>query len=48
MEKNNLSLPVGDEFSELVIDPGNYEIIIQMVDENGRNNISTSAKFTVK
>ncbi len=47
-EKNNLSLPVGDEFSEIVVDPGNYEIVIQMVDENGKNNISTSAKFTVK
>ncbi len=46
-EKNNLSLPMGDEFS-VVVDPGNYEIVIQMVDENGRNNISTSAKFTVK
>jgi len=47
-EKNNLSLPVGDEFSEIVGDPGNYEIVIQMVDENGKNNISTSTKFTVK
>ena len=37
-----------DEFSEIVDGPGNYEIVIQMVDKNGKNNISTSAKFTVK
>ena len=46
--KNNSILPVDDEFSEMVDAQGNYEIVIQMVDKNGKNNISSSAKFTVK
>lgn len=46
--KNNSMLPVGDDFSEVVDRPGNYEILIQMVDNNGKNSISSSAKFTVK
>ena len=45
---NNSILPVNDEFSEVVKVPGNYEIVIQMIDKNGENNISSSAKFTVK
>jgi hypothetical protein len=45
---NNSILPVNDEFSEVVKVPGNYEIVIQMIDKNGKNNISSSAKFTVK
>lgn len=46
--KNNAALPVGDQFSEIIDKPGNYEIVIQMVDEDGKNNISSSKKFTVK
>ena len=46
--KNNSVLPVGDEFSEIVDKSGNYEIIIQMVDDAGKNSFSKSAKFTVK
>lgn len=45
---NNAALPVGDQFSEIIDKPGNYEIVIQMVDENGKNSISSSEKFTVK
>lgn len=45
---NNSILPANDEFSEVVKVPGNYEIVIQMIDKNGINNISSSAKFTVK
>lgn len=45
---NNSILPVNDEFSEVVTVPGNYEIVIQMIDKNGQNNISSSAKFTVR
>ncbi len=46
--KNNSVLPIGDEFSEIVDKSGNYEIIIQMVDDAGKNSVSKSAKFTVK
>ena len=46
--KNNSVLPIGDEFSETVDKSGNYEIIVQMVDENGKNSVSSSAKFNVK
>jgi len=46
--KNNSVLPIGDEFSEIVDKSGNYEIIVQMVDENGKNSVSSSAKFNVK
>ncbi len=46
--KNNAALPVGDVFSEVVDKSGSYEIIVQMVDEDGKNSISGSAKFTVK
>ena len=46
--KNNSVLPIGDEFSETVDKSGNYEIIIQMVDEGGKNSVSKSAKFSVK
>lgn len=45
---NNSILPVNDEFSEVVKVPGKYEIVIQMIDKNGKNNISSSAKFTVR
>ncbi len=46
--KTNSVLPIGDEFSELVKKSGNYEIIVQMVDESGKNSLSGSAKFTVE
>lgn len=46
--KNNSVLPIGDEFSEKIDKSGNYEITAQMVDENGKNSVSGSAKFTVK
>ena len=45
---NNPVLPINDDFSEIVDKSGNYEIIVQMVDEDGKNNISSTAKFTVK
>lgn len=47
-EANDSILPVNDEFSEVVKVPGNYEIVIQMIDKNGKNNISSSAKFIVQ
>jgi hypothetical protein len=46
--KNNSVLPIGDEFSEIVDKSGNYEIVVQMLDKNGKNSISSSAKFAVK
>lgn len=46
--KNNLVLPIGDKFSEIIDKSGNYEIIVQMVDKDGKKSVSSSAKFTVK
>ena len=47
-EKNNSALPVNGKFSEIISEPGNYEVIIQMVDDDGKNIISSSIEFTVK
>lgn len=41
-------LPVDDEFSEIITDPGNYEIEVKMTDEHQKKTISQSAKFSVK
>ena len=46
--KNNAALPIGENFSEKVDKPGNYEIVVQLVDEDGKKSISGSEKFTVK
>ena len=40
-------LPIDDEFSETISEPGNYELVVEMNDEQYTKAISTSAKFTV-
>jgi len=47
-DKNNSILPVDDEFSEIIETPGNYEVVIEVVDKHNKNTISSSAEFTVK
>ena len=47
-DETNSFLPVGDKFSEIIDTPGNYEIVIDMLDKNQKNSITTSEKFTVK
>lgn len=44
----NSFLPAGDKFSETIDVPGNYEIVIDVLDKNQKNSITTSEKFTVK
>ncbi len=47
-DKNNLILPVDDEFSQTMESPGNYEIVIEMFDKQNKKATSTSAEFTVE
>lgn len=41
-------LPVDDQFSEIIADPGSYELTVQLRDTSQRNTITESDKFTVK
>ncbi|MBT8243337.1 MAG: hypothetical protein HKO48_03285 [Nitrosopumilus sp.] len=46
-ESTNQIIPVGDEFSIVVDNPGSYEIVTEMVSKQLKN-ISTKGTFTVK
>ena len=37
-----------EEFSEIVDTPGRYELVVDMLDKNQKNSITTSEEFTVK
>ncbi|MDX1595463.1 MAG: hypothetical protein R3327_00815 [Nitrosopumilaceae archaeon] len=41
-------LPLDDRFSEIIADPGNYEVVVELKDTSQRNTLSASEKFTVK
>jgi len=47
-QKENLMLPVDDEFSEKIGDSGQYEIVAEINDKQYKKIITTSEKFTVK
>ena len=47
VEKENLLVPVGAEFSKVVDVPGSYEIVAEMLSKE-LENISTKKTFTVK
>ena len=47
-DNNNPFLPIKDRFSEVVDTPGQYELVVDMLDKNQKNSITTSEKFTVK
>ena len=44
----SIVLPIDDDFSETVDEPGNYEIKVEMYDKQQQNIISTVGKFSVK
>ena len=46
-EKGTQIIPIGDEFSEIVDNPGSYEIVAEMVSKELKN-ISTRGVFTIK
>ena len=46
-KQRNETLPVGEEFSKIVKNPGSYEIKAEMVSKE-LSNISVKEKFTVK
>ncbi|MDX1533671.1 MAG: hypothetical protein R3230_05665 [Nitrosopumilaceae archaeon] len=45
---SNSVLPMGDNFSELVDEPGTYEIKVDISDKNQKESLSVKGKFTVK
>lgn len=47
-DENNALLPVDDEFSEVIDVPGQYELVVKMSDQNQKNSITSSEKFTIK
>ncbi len=47
-DDNNPFLPIKDRFSEVIDTPGQYELVVDMLDRNQKNSITTSEKFTVK
>jgi hypothetical protein len=46
--KNGEFLPMDDQFSEIIVKPGHYELIVKMNDQNQKNSITASEKFTIK
>jgi len=46
-QKENLMLPIDDEFSEKINDSGNYEIVAEINDKHYKKTITISEKFTV-
>jgi len=47
-DKNNVLLPIDDEFSEIIDAPGQYELVVKMNDQNQKSSITASGKFTIK
>ena len=47
-DQDNPFLPIGESFSETLATPGGYEIVVDLLDQNQKNSITTSEKFTVK
>lgn len=46
--KNNLVMPIDDDFSELVSSPGQYELVSEINDKTYKNSLTASERFTVK
>ncbi|MCZ6584332.1 MAG: hypothetical protein O6746_05435 [Thaumarchaeota archaeon] len=46
--KNNLLLPIEDEFSEIVNISGQYEILIEMKDKSYKRSVAANEMFRVK
>lgn len=48
LNPTNPFLPSNEQFSESINTPGQYEIKAEMLDQNQKNSITTSEKFTVR
>ena len=46
--KSNSVLPMGDEFSEVVDEPGSYEVKVDISDKSQKESLSIKGKFSVK
>jgi hypothetical protein len=46
--ENGEFLPLDDHFSEIIVNPGQYELIVKMNDQNQKSSITASEKFTIK
>tara|TARA_B100001123_G_C14957393_1_gene886215 strand:- start:157 stop:642 length:486 start_codon:yes stop_codon:yes gene_type:complete len=46
--QNNNSLPIGQNYSELITESGNYEILIEIFDKKYSKNISISEDLIVR
>ncbi len=46
--KNGKLLPIDEQFSEIIVKPGQYELLVKMNDPNQTNSITASEKFTIK
>jgi len=46
--QNDGILPVDNKFSEIIDIPGQYDLVVKMNDQNQKNTITTSEKFTIK
>ena len=47
-DNENPFLPLRERFSEIIDTPGRYEIVVDMLDKNQKNSITTSEEFIVK
>ncbi len=44
----NQSLPIDDEYSEVITNPGKYKIVIELFEQSYNNSLSYIANITVK
>ena len=47
-EKNDLIMPIDDDFSELIDNPGLYEIVSEINDKTYKKSLTASERFIVK
>jgi len=47
-EKNDLKMPIDDDFSELIDIPGEYEIVSEIHDKTYQKSLTVSERFIVK
>jgi hypothetical protein len=47
-DDSNQFLPIEEQFSEIIDIPGRYELVVDMLDNDQENSITTSGEFIVK
>ena len=47
-DESNQFLPIEEQFSEIIDIPGRYELVVDILDADQENSITTSGEFTVK